>query len=63
MKVLQKSTIVLSNAVGQVRDEVKIQTICGHHPFIVPCVDYWQNRTCIFMCKYRGGGVQTHLVY
>uniref|UniRef100_A0A182XY11 Uncharacterized protein n=1 Tax=Anopheles stephensi TaxID=30069 RepID=A0A182XY11_ANOST len=57
LKVLQKSTIVLSNAVGQVRDEVKIQTICGHHPFIVPCVDYWQNRTCIFMYFLHNAGI------
>ncbi|XP_041782886.1 ribosomal protein S6 kinase-related protein isoform X2 [Anopheles merus] len=49
LKVLQKSNIVLSDAVGQVRDEVKIQTVCGHHPFIVPCVDYWQDRTRLFL--------------
>ena len=42
--------IVLSDAVEQVRDEVKIQTVCGHHPFIVPCVDYWQDRTRLFLC-------------
>lgn len=61
LKVLQKSTIVLSNAVGQVRDEVKIQTICGHHPFIVPCVDYWQNRTSIFLLsEYYGNGELFH---
>uniref|UniRef100_A0A182M8K9 Protein kinase domain-containing protein n=1 Tax=Anopheles culicifacies TaxID=139723 RepID=A0A182M8K9_9DIPT len=61
LKVLLKSTIVLSDAVGQVRDEVKIQTICGHHPFIVPCVDYWQNRTSIFLLsEFYGNGELFH---
>ncbi|XP_050074759.1 serine/threonine-protein kinase S6KL [Anopheles maculipalpis] len=61
LKVLQKSTIVRSNAVGQVRDEVKIQTICGHHPFIVPCIDYWQNRTSIFLLsKFYSNGELFH---
>uniref|UniRef100_A0A182RCH6 Protein kinase domain-containing protein n=1 Tax=Anopheles funestus TaxID=62324 RepID=A0A182RCH6_ANOFN len=61
LKILQKSTIVLSDAAGQVRDEVKIQTICGHHPFIVPCIDYWQNRTSIFLLsEFYGNGELFH---
>uniref|UniRef100_A0A182W5A4 Protein kinase domain-containing protein n=1 Tax=Anopheles minimus TaxID=112268 RepID=A0A182W5A4_9DIPT len=61
LKILQKSTIILSDATGQVRDEVKIQTICGHHPFIVPCVDYWQNRTSIFLLsEFYGNGELFH---
>ncbi|XP_053661195.1 serine/threonine-protein kinase S6KL [Anopheles marshallii] len=61
LKILQKSNIVLSDSAGQVRDEVKIQTICGHHPFIVPCVDYWQNRTSIFLlCEFYSNGEIFH---
>uniref|UniRef100_A0A182N0W1 Protein kinase domain-containing protein n=1 Tax=Anopheles dirus TaxID=7168 RepID=A0A182N0W1_9DIPT len=57
LKILQKSNILESGAVGQVTDEVKIQTICGHHPFIVACADYWQNRTCIFLLStFFGNG-------
>uniref|UniRef100_A0A182PN39 Protein kinase domain-containing protein n=1 Tax=Anopheles epiroticus TaxID=199890 RepID=A0A182PN39_9DIPT len=55
LKLLQKSNIVQSGAVGQVRDEVKIQTVCGHHPFIVPCVDYWQN-----LSEFYGNGELFH---
>ncbi|XP_052901313.1 serine/threonine-protein kinase S6KL [Anopheles moucheti] len=61
LKILQKSNIILSHSAGQVRDEVKIQTICGHHPFIVPCIDYWQNRTSIFLlCEFYSNGELFH---
>lgn len=65
LKILQKSNIIQSGAVGQVTDEVKIQTICGHHPFIVACVDYWQSRTSIFLLStfYGNGELFQRLKY
>lgn len=57
LKVYRKSDIVYSGAVQQLVDEVNIQTICGHHPFIVRCVDFWQSRTHIFLLSnYYGNG-------
>lgn len=49
LKVLSKSEIVNSGAIGQLRDEVDIQTICGHHPFLARCVRFWQNKKRVFL--------------
>lgn len=49
LKVLSKSEIVNSGAIGQLRDEVDIQTVCGHHPFLARCVRFWQNKKKIFL--------------
>lgn len=49
LKVLSKSEIVNSGAIGQLRDEVDIQTICGHHPFLARCVRFWQNKKKVFL--------------
>lgn len=49
LKVLSKSKIVNSGAIGQLRDEVDIQTICGHHPFLARCVRFWQNKKRVFL--------------
>lgn len=57
LKALRKSDIISSDAVRQLSDEVNIQTICGHHPFIVRCIDFWQTRTHIFLLsKYYANG-------
>lgn len=57
LKVYRKWDIISSGAVQQLRDEVNIQTVCGHHPFIVRCIDFWQTRTHIFLLsKYYGNG-------
>lgn len=52
LKVLNKSQIVRSGSLVQAKNEVDIQTICGHHPFIVECVAYWQTHRKICICKY-----------
>ncbi|XKL63851.1 hypothetical protein PGB90_006215 [Kerria lacca] len=49
MKILQKSQIIEENAVLQVKDEIRIQTICGHHQFIVNCIFSWQSYSQLFM--------------
>lgn len=51
LKVLNKSQIIESGSLGQVRNEVDIQRVCGHHPFIVACILFWQThrKICIRM--------------
>lgn len=49
LKVLSKSEIVNSGAIGQLRDEVDIQSVCGHHPFVARCVRFWQNKKKVFL--------------
>ncbi|TMW40533.1 hypothetical protein DOY81_014387, partial [Sarcophaga bullata] len=44
LKVLKKSKIISENSLQQIKDEVDIQKLCGHHPFIVKQIDLWQNR-------------------
>ncbi|XP_057661089.1 serine/threonine-protein kinase S6KL-like [Diorhabda carinulata] len=57
LKVLSKSKIIEENSVQQVKDEVQIQKICGHHPFIVNCPFNWQNRKRLFIVtEYVEGG-------
>ncbi|XP_049787214.1 serine/threonine-protein kinase S6KL [Schistocerca cancellata] len=57
LKILSKSQILSQNAVEQVKDEVRIQSICGHHPFIVNCPYFWQNRKRLFIVTdYIAGG-------
>lgn len=36
----------------QVKNEVQIQSICGHHPFIVNCPFFWQSRNQLFIGEY-----------
>ncbi|XP_073971713.1 ribosomal protein S6 kinase like isoform X2 [Rhodnius prolixus] len=49
MKILSKSKILNESCVAQVKDEVKIQTICGHHPFIIDSPQYWQDRGRLYI--------------
>ncbi|CAG9863547.1 unnamed protein product [Phyllotreta striolata] len=49
LKVLSKSKVVKDNSVQQVKDEVQIQRICGHHPFIVNCPVNWQSRKRLYI--------------
>ncbi|XP_049861963.1 serine/threonine-protein kinase S6KL [Schistocerca gregaria] len=57
LKILSKSQILSQNAVEQVKDEVRIQSVCGHHPFIVNCPYFWQNRKRLFIVTdYIAGG-------
>ncbi|XP_076270437.1 ribosomal protein S6 kinase like isoform X2 [Rhynchophorus ferrugineus] len=57
LKVLSKHKILTENSVKQVKEEVQIQKICGHHPFIVNCVLNWQSRKQLFIVtEYIEGG-------
>ncbi|XP_052562487.1 serine/threonine-protein kinase S6KL isoform X2 [Culex pipiens pallens] len=57
LKVLSKSEIINSGAIGQLRDEVDIQTICGHHPFLARCVRFWQNKKKVFLHFLHQAGI------
>ena len=41
--------ILMEDAVRQVKDEIKIQTLCGHHPFLIPSLFHWQSRKHLFL--------------
>ncbi|CAH1398335.1 unnamed protein product [Nezara viridula] len=57
LKVLSKSKVLRDNYVSQVKDEVKIQSMCGHHPFIISSPQYWQDRRKLFIVSpYVEGG-------
>ncbi|XP_058442873.1 serine/threonine-protein kinase S6KL [Malaya genurostris] len=57
LKVLSKAEIVNDNAIRQVKNEVDIHTVCGHHPFLAQCLHYWQNKKKVFLlsCFYPNG--------
>ncbi|XP_050732941.1 serine/threonine-protein kinase 33-like isoform X2 [Eriocheir sinensis] len=57
MKVLSKSQVCSLDAVGQVKQEVMIQHVCSHHPFITPLVHFWQTRKLLLvMTEFVGYG-------
>lgn len=57
LKILNKSQIIRNGSLAQVKNEVDIQTICGHHPFIVECVIYWQtHRKICILTEFISGG-------
>ena len=45
--------LINTGSVRQIRNEVDIQSVCGHHPFIVECIAYWQNRTNIYIREFE----------
>ncbi|XP_071447055.1 serine/threonine-protein kinase S6KL isoform X2 [Hetaerina americana] len=49
LKILSKAQIIADNAIKQVKDEVMIQSMCGHHPFIVNCPFFWQSKKQLFI--------------
>ncbi|GAB1602121.1 ribosomal protein S6 kinase-related protein-like [Argonauta hians] len=49
VKVLEKRQIILENAVQQCKDEACIQSMLGHHPFIVKVLEFWQSRTFLYI--------------
>ncbi|CAH0564536.1 unnamed protein product [Brassicogethes aeneus] len=57
LKVLSKSKVIKDNSVQQVKDEVQIQRVCGHHPFIVNCPLHWQSRKRLYIVSdfVKGG--------
>ncbi|XP_072161707.1 serine/threonine-protein kinase S6KL isoform X3 [Bemisia tabaci] len=63
MKILQKYQIINDKAVQQVKNEVKIQSMCGHHPFVVNCPYYWQTKRELFIVSdYVEGGELSDLL-
>ncbi|KAB7495281.1 Serine/threonine-protein kinase S6KL [Armadillidium nasatum] len=45
------------DSVRQVKQEVMIQHVCSHHPFIAPLTHFWQTRKLlIIMTEYIGYG-------
>uniref|UniRef100_A0A8D8W4Y1 Serine/threonine-protein kinase S6KL n=1 Tax=Cacopsylla melanoneura TaxID=428564 RepID=A0A8D8W4Y1_9HEMI len=57
IKILNKSQILSEDLVAQVKAEVKIQSMCGHHPFIVNAPFYWQTHKQLYLVSqyYEGG--------
>lgn len=51
---LSHMQIIRNGALDQLKNEVDIQTVCGHHPFIVQCKAYWQThrKICIRKLKF-----------
>ncbi|XP_038210119.1 serine/threonine-protein kinase S6KL [Zerene cesonia] len=55
LKVLSKSQLVHERAVGQVKEETRIQTVVGHHSFIAGAVAHWQTKKRLYI-EYIPGG-------
>ncbi|MCL4130869.1 UNVERIFIED_CONTAM: hypothetical protein GTU68_061589, partial [Idotea baltica] len=51
MKVLSKSQVCSLDAVRQVKQEVMIQHVCSHHPFITPLTHFWQTRKLLIVSE------------
>ncbi|XP_050684701.1 serine/threonine-protein kinase S6KL isoform X2 [Leptidea sinapis] len=49
LKVLQKAQIVSENAIGQVKEEARIQSAIGHHIFIAGAVSRWQTKKRLYI--------------
>ncbi|RVE50889.1 hypothetical protein evm_004456 [Chilo suppressalis] len=57
LKVLSKAQVVHENAVRQVKEEAKIQTVCGHHSFIARAISRWQTKKRLYIVsEYIPGG-------
>ncbi|XP_071522454.1 uncharacterized protein [Panulirus ornatus] len=57
MKVLSKSQVCSLDAVGQVKQEVMIQHVCSHHPFITPLIHFWQTRKLLLVNFLHNAGI------
>lgn len=63
LKVISKAMIVAENAIKQAKEEVGIQRMVGHHPFIVSSVHRWQGRKTLYiLMDYISGGELLSLV-
>lgn len=63
LKILSKAQVIHENAVRQVKEEVAIQKVCGHNPFIVGCPFHWQShRRLYIVSEYVDGGELFHLL-
>lgn len=43
--------IIRDKAVIQLKNEVDIQTVCGHNTFIVKLIGFWQSHREIYLRK------------
>ncbi|XP_054007005.1 serine/threonine-protein kinase S6KL isoform X1 [Hylaeus anthracinus] len=63
LKVISKAKVVSENGVTQAKQEVAIQKLVGHHPFILNCSHKWQGRKTLYiLTDYVGGGELFSLV-
>ncbi|XP_067203623.1 serine/threonine-protein kinase S6KL isoform X2 [Linepithema humile] len=63
LKVISKAMIVAENAIRQAKEEVAIQRMVGHHPFVVSSVHRWQGRKTLYiLMDYISGGELLSLV-
>ncbi|XP_046427552.1 ribosomal protein S6 kinase-related protein isoform X1 [Neodiprion fabricii] len=57
LKVLNKAQIIAEDAIERVKDEVRIQQVVGHHPFVVNASRYWQDKRRLYVgSDYVSGG-------
>ncbi|KAK9297797.1 hypothetical protein QLX08_008639 [Tetragonisca angustula] len=57
LKVISKAKVVAENGIMQAKQEVSIQKLVGHHPFILDCSHRWQGRKTLYiLTDYIGGG-------
>ncbi|KAG7202106.1 hypothetical protein KM043_004775 [Ampulex compressa] len=63
LKAINKARVVAENAVEQAKQEVAIQRVVGHHPFLLNSPDRWQSRRTLYiLTDYVGGGELFSLV-
>ncbi|KAK0160713.1 hypothetical protein PV328_008094 [Microctonus aethiopoides] len=63
LKMISKARIVEENAIAQAKQEVGIQKVVGHHPFIACTSHHWQGRKTLYiLTEYVGGGELFYLV-
>lgn len=63
LKVISKAKVVAENGVMQAKQEVSIQKLVGHHPFILDVNHRWQGRKTLYiLTDYIGGGELFSLV-
>jgi len=63
MKVISKSQILKDNAVRQVKDEIKIHLLCGHHPFLIPSLFHWQSKKHLYLVTPFISGGDLHKLW
>ncbi|OAD61364.1 Putative serine/threonine-protein kinase F31E3.2 [Eufriesea mexicana] len=63
LKVVSKAKVVAENGIMQAKQEVSIQKLVGHHPFILDCSHRWQGRKTLYiLTSYISGGELFSLV-
>lgn len=51
LKMIGKAKIIEEDAVEQVKQEVSIQRIVGHHPFVAQILEHWQGRKTLYISE------------